>query len=351
MIKILYTIVCSSALAFGLPSYSQSLPSGEPTDDLAMPKYSPIATDGSYRPWDTPDSSTPVVKLSGPDSENHPAAVAIRDSLQSYLKGKDARFGIAVLIEGNDTISVNGYQPFAMASVYKFPQALALAEYCNKHNISFSDSIDISAEQLRPLTWSPMRERYGVKDLRLPISEVLAYSLQESDNNACDIIFSILGGPQKVDSLLQSWGHKDIRVLNTELEMLEHPAYGYSNTSTPIGMAVLMDDFDTKHCLGSPEMAEIARYLENCQTGKDRIVGAISKDAICGHKTGTGPLLPNGRIMTVNDCGYIRRIDGKRYSIAVFIAESGYDLDSTSAMICDISRIVKNELKRYISDD
>lgn len=337
-------ITFASAIAFG-----QS-PSTDMTQSSTAQKYSPIATDGSPRPWDTPDNSTPQVILSGPDSQNHPASLAIRDSLQNYLEDKDARFGIAVLIEGNDTISVNGHQPFAMASVYKFPQALALAEYCRKNGISFSDTIDIPAERLRPVTWSPMRERYGVKDLRLPISEVLAYSLQQSDNNACDIIFSMLGGPQKVDSLLQSWGHKDIRVLNTELEMLNHPAYGYSNTATPIGMAVLMDEFDTKHCLGSAEMAEIARLVENCQTGKERIVGSISKDAVCGHKTGTGPVLPNGRIMTVNDCGYVRRIDGKRYSIAVFVAESGYDLDTTEAMICDISRIVKNELKRYITD-
>lgn len=342
-------LIFAAAIAGAAVSHAQS-PDQVSEAPAAQPKYSPIATDGSPRPWDTPDAM-PQVILKGPGAANHPASVAIRDSLQSYLQDKDARFGIAVLIEGNDTISVNGHQPFAMASVYKFPQALALAEYCGKHGISFSDTIDIKAEQLRPETWSPMRKRFGVRDLRLPISEVLAYSLQESDNNASDIIFSILGGPQKVDSLLRSWGHRDIRVLNTEKEILEHPAYGYSNTSTPIGMAVLMDEFDTRHCLGSAEMAEIARLVENCRTGKDRIVGAISKDAICGHKTGTGPMLPNGRIMTVNDCGYVRRIDGKRYSIAVFVAESGYDLDTTSSMICDISRIVKNELKRYISDD
>lgn len=338
------TIIAMMACPFNLFSRASAC------EDPSHPEFSPIATDGSPRPWDTPDNTAPEVLLSGPDSDNHPASLAIRDSLQNYLKGKDARFGIAVLIEGNDTIAVNGHQPFAMASVYKFPQALALADYCHKNGISFSDTIDIPAERLRPETWSPMRERYGVTDLRLPISEVLAYSLQQSDNNACDIIFSFLGGPQKVDSLLQSWGHNDIRVITTELEMLNHPAYGYSNTSTPIGMAVLMDEFDTRHCLANAEMAEIASLMENCQTGKERIVGALSKDAVCGHKTGTGPILPNGRIMTINDCGYVRRIDGKRYSITVFIAESGYDLPTTEAMICDISRIVKNELKRYLSD-
>lgn len=338
--KTVTSLIAAVITALGaLPVCSQSA-------SVKLPEGSPIATDGSARPWDTSSISDPEVIVSIGEEGMHPAALAIRDSLARYIKGKDARFGIAVILEGNDTISVNGHKPFPMSSVYKFPQALALAEYCRKHNISFSDSIDIPAYRLLPDTWSPMRDRYGAKDLRLPISEVLAYSLQQSDNNACDILFTFMQGPEKVDSLMQSWGFKEIRVLNTEKEMKIHPAFGYSNTSSPIAMAALMDEFDTKHCLGSSEMAEIARLIENCETGKDRLVAALSKDAVCGHKTGTGPLLPNGRIMTINDCGYIRRIDGRRYTIAVFISESGYDMAKTESMIRDISRIVRNELKR-----
>ncbi|MDE6010918.1 MAG: class A beta-lactamase [Muribaculaceae bacterium] len=303
-------------------------------------------TGGERRPWDLDGRGAPAVLATAPGVACHPAACAIRDSLQNYIADKDARFGIAVILDTNDTISVNGRMHFPMASVCKFPQALALADYCRKAGISFSDSIDISASQMHPDTWSPMRDLYGVADVRLPISEVLGYSLQQSDNNACDALFSLMGGTQHTDSLMKKWGYDDVRVTNTEREMNEHIALGYSNTSTPIDMAMLMEDFDTKYCLGSAEMAEVAHLLENCETGKDRLVGAISKDAVCGHKTGTGPMLPNGRLMAVNDCGYVRRIDGLRYSIAVFVAESGYDLPTTSAMIRDISRIVRQCLSR-----
>lgn len=338
--KTVISIISAVIAAFSALSVSAQSAS------VKLPEGSPIATDGSARPWDTTSVTDPEVIVSSGEEGLHPAALAIRDSLAQYIKGKDARFGIAVILEGNDTISVNGHKPFPMASVYKFPQALALADYCKKHKISFSDTIDIPAYRMLPDTWSPMRERYGANDIRLPISEVLAYSLQQSDNNACDILFTILQGPEKADSLMQSWGFNEIRVLNTESEMKNHPAFGYSNTSSPIAMAKLMDEFDTKHCLGSAEMAEIARLVENCDTGKNRLVAALSKDAVCGHKTGTGPVLPNGRIMTINDCGYVRRIDGRRYTIAVFISESGYDMKTTESMIRDISRIVRNELKR-----
>ncbi|MDE6805985.1 MAG: class A beta-lactamase [Muribaculaceae bacterium] len=350
--KSLKSILISVFLLAGVAGLHSQSPRPEAAQSPAtQPKYSPIATDGSPRPWDVPDSSDPEVILSGPEAGSRPVSVAIRDSLQAYIAGKDARFGVAMLIEDSDTISINGHSPFPMASVYKLPQALAFAKYCKDHEISFSDTIYISPAHLLPDTWSPMRDRYGSDGVSLPISEVLAYSLQESDNNACDVIFDMMGGPATANALMEEWGFPDIRIINTEAEMQDHPGYGYSNTSTPISMALLLDNFDTKHCLGGSEMAEIARLLESCETGKDRLVKPLSKDAVCGHKTGTGPLLPNGRLMAVNDCGYVRRIDGPRYSIAIFIAESGYDMAATEAMICDISRIVKNELKRYISDD
>ena len=95
-------------------------------------------------------------------------------SLKTYVHDKDARIGVAVIINGKDTVSVKGKRDFPMLSVYKFPQALAVADYCHKHNISLNDTIRISADDLNPDTWSPMRDKYGRKDISLPLSEILA---------------------------------------------------------------------------------------------------------------------------------------------------------------------------------
>lgn len=44
--------------------------------------------------------------------------------------------------------------------------------------------------------------------------------------------------------------------------------------------------------------------------------------------------------MAMNDCGYVHLPDGHRYSIAVFIADSGYSLEATSQLIAWISAIM-----------
>ena len=52
---------------------------------------------------------------------------AIEVALQEYIQEKDARIGVAVIINGKDTVSVNGNRDFPMMSVVKFPLALTVA--------------------------------------------------------------------------------------------------------------------------------------------------------------------------------------------------------------------------------
>ena len=91
-----------------------------------------------------------------------------------------------------------------------------------------------------------------------------------------------------------------------------------------------------------PELAlEVKQMMETCETGKDRLAKPL-RDAniILGHKTGTGFSSPEGRLMAINAVGYVHLPDGRRYSIAVFIENSGYDLPQTEGMIAKISEIV-----------
>ncbi len=50
--------------------------------------------------------------------------------------------------------------------------------------------------------------------------------------------------------------------------------------------------------------------------------------------------------MAVNDVGYVHLPDGRRYSIAVFIADSGYDMKTTEGFVADISAIVYKHINR-----
>lgn len=266
---------------------------------------------------------------------------SIKQQLEEYVAAKDARIGIAVIVNDNDTIEVNGREPFPMLSVYKFPQALAVGDHCRRTGASFTDSIDIESAEIKENTWSPLREKYGVTNLRIPLRELLKLTLQQSDNNACDILFRYIGGTDVADSLITAWGFPEIKTLSTEDEMHQDTGLCYINSSTPLEMARLVNQFNDSIRATAPEYEEIARLMENCETGTDRLAAPFKgKDVIISHKTGTGDLNADGRIIAVNDCGYVVLPDGTRYAIAVFVSDSAYDMTETAKIIAQISELI-----------
>ena len=83
---------------------------------------------------------------------------------------------------------INATSRFPMYSVMKFPQALYVADFLIKNNIELNTEVMVRKDKLMQDTWSPMLKTFeGEK--AFTYSELLALSLQQSDNNACDILF------------------------------------------------------------------------------------------------------------------------------------------------------------------
>lgn len=275
--------------------------------------------------------------------------IALQQELKDYSEGKDANIGIAVIIDGADTVAVNGQNEFPMQSVYKFPIALVLAEHCRQNNLSIDHPVAIFPDDLHPDTYSPMTEKILASSsvltdtLMMPASELLGYMLQHSDNNASDIALRCLGSIDSIERYLSRIGISNVHVRNSEAEMHTDNTLCYANSATPVEMACLMDKFDCE--FNDSISLEIKRMMETCRTGMGRLAKPImGTDAVIGHKTGTGFTLPSGRIMAVNDAGYIHLPNGHRYAIAVFIENSGYDMAQTETIIAEISEIVYKAL-------
>lgn len=269
---------------------------------------------------------------------------SLQKELEEYMEGKDASIGVAVIIDRKDTIEVNGNREFPMLSVYKFPIAVALGDFLRLSDKIIPDTLTIHHSDLKPDTYSPMRDKYkGEESFQLTLEELLGYALQQSDNNASDILLKMMGGTDNAMLALRRLGIENINVMSTEEEMYEDNQRCYDNTATPIAMARLLDSFD--HDLNDLYTRKVKRLMETCATGVNRLAKPLTDtDAIIGHKTGTGFTLPNGRLMAVNDVGYVHLPDGRNYSIAVFIENSGYDIQQTEEIIAKISEIVYNHL-------
>ena len=272
----------------------------------------------------------------------NPADLSLEKKLTEFVKDKDARIGIAVISEDGDTIAINGNESFPMLSVYKFPQALAVTDFCIRNHISFSDTIHIDKSQIHPDTYSPLRKNYGIVDLRLPISELLGYSIQQSDNNACDILFNLIEGTEVSNTYISELGFPEIHLLSTEDEMHKDVSLCYENSSTPLEMCRLLSYFNKELRHSNPEYKYISNLMETCQTGLDRLPKGLKNGDLLGHKTGTGDINSDGKIIAINDVGYFQLSNGQKYSIAVFISDSNYNLETTSLLIGEISNMVAN---------
>lgn len=270
----------------------------------------------------------------------------LEDALKDYAVGKDARIGIAVIINGNDIVSVNGERDFPMMSVSKFPLALTIAHWIDAHGMSLNDSITFSEAALHENTYSPMLKKYGKSRNIMSIRELLEWSLVNSDNNAADILLNYIGGTSGATSIMRQIGLSDDIVIGaSEDDMHRDPYLSYLNRTTPLAMAQLFDRFNSEIRKISRAYSEISAMLEQCRTGLDRLAEPLlTTNATIGHKTGTGFPTPEGRISAINDCGYVNMPNGMRYSIAVFVVDSGYDMAATSAIIADISKIVWEQM-------
>ncbi|MCM1066788.1 MAG: class A beta-lactamase-related serine hydrolase [Muribaculaceae bacterium] len=268
------------------------------------------------------------------------AYTALTDELRTFVADKDATIGIALIIDSKDTVSVNGHRHFPMLSVYKLPIALALADKLTAEASAQIEPVLLTKADLRPDTYSPLRDRYASDDtLTTTLDSLLAYSLQLSDNNASDVLLAMAGGsPQVMSTLARQGLSQGIKVSNSEHEMHLDPTLCYSNSATPVAMATLLDRVDTE--ARGPLFDTIKKNLENCTTGTERLSRPLKgTGATIGHKTGTGFILPDGRLMAVNDAAYVHLPDGHRYTIAVFIENSGYSFAETEALIAAISEI------------
>lgn len=120
--------------------------------------------------------------------------VELDKQLKEVIAGQKAQIGIAVIINGKDTITLNNDVRYPMMSVFKFHQALSVVHYLEQKKLPLTTSVYIRKCDLHPNTYSPLRDKYPQGDINMTVKDLLTYTLQLSDNNACDILFDFTGG-------------------------------------------------------------------------------------------------------------------------------------------------------------
>lgn len=261
--------------------------------------------------------------------------------LRDFVRPYRAQVGVAVIIDHTDTVCLNDDADYPLLSVVKFHQALAVADRLHHEGLTLDAPVPVRRRDLRPGTYSPLRDRLGEADTVLTVRELLRYTMQLSDNNACDILFRRFGGPRATQRYLRGLGFRGFAIRHDEAAMHRRPRRCRANRTSPLDAARLVEYVRTHEMPGQECLDYVFRLMETCETGKDRLPAPLEgTGAIVGHKTGTGDADDQGRIVGTNDVGYVWRPGHHGYSIAVFVKDSEEPPATNAALIAGISRIV-----------
>ena len=265
----------------------------------------------------------------------------LRNEIKEYCNKYRATIGVSVVfIESSDTLSINGNKMFSMLSVYKLPIAMCVLNNVDKGVLTLNSYILISHEDMHPNTWSPLRDKLNGTDTSMHLTEIIKYSLIQSDNNCSDILLKAIGGVDAVQAYISQIGLPNIQVNNTEWQIFQSPNLIYNNQATPRDITTLLSKLYSNNLLSDLCFNFLWQTLTDCTTGNNRIRGKLPKHTEVAHKTGTSFTTKEGVTPAINDVGIITLPNGKHIAVAIFVSESRENREINEQIIADITEII-----------
>lgn|SRR5574344_280755 len=264
----------------------------------------------------------------------------IRKEISKIIRGKRATIGVALYdVQTGKTLNINGDKHFPMQSVFKFPIALKVLAEVDKGKMNLKDSIFITAKDLLPRTWSPIRDNYPEGNIKMPLSEIVRYTISQSDNNGCDILLHLLGGTSEVNNYLSSLGITEMKIKKTEAEQHLTPSAQFDNWTTPTCAIQLLKLFQEKKILSTDSRKFLWKTMTETSTGS--VKSQIPQDVIVAHKTGSA-FSPGSNV--VNDIGVMQMPDNRTILYAIFIMNSKESKEANYQVIADIAKVVCQQI-------
>ena len=263
----------------------------------------------------------------------------LRDTIDGILRNASGHIGVAIIGPGAaDTLTFNGNDRFPMQSVFKFPLALAVLDRVDKGILSLDQRIHLTKEQLAPNTWSPLRDKYPKADVDVTLDELLSYTVSRSDNNGCDILFGLIGGPYVVNRYIHAQGIQDISIVATEAAMHKDWSVQFRNWSSPSAMARLLQKFWKGNILSKTSTEYLRKLMIKSTTGPNKLRGGLPEKTVLAHKSGYSGVNDKGITAATNDVGVVVLPGGKHFIIAVFVSNSSADEKTNDAVTARIGR-------------
>jgi beta-lactamase class A len=265
---------------------------------------------------------------------------SLRTNIENIISKKNALVGVSIIgNNGEYTLSINSELHFPLQSVFKFHIALVVLSQIDEGKLSLDQKIKIEKKDLLPGLYSPIRNKYP-NGATLTVSEILKYTVSESDNVGCDVLLKLIGGPKVVEAYFIKNGFKDISIkINEEVQQANWDLQ-FQNWSTPNSANELLVNYyaNKKKLLSQKSYDFIWRIMKETTTGKKRLKGSLPGNTIVAHKTGSSGANEKGLTAAVNDIGIIFLPNGNYFFISVFVTNSKETEEVNEKIIADIAK-------------
>jgi beta-lactamase class A len=264
----------------------------------------------------------------------------LRQRIQQIIATKNAVVGVSIMgSNGKDTVSINADRHYPMQSVFKFHIALAVLSQIDKGKLSLEQKIEIKKSELIPGLYSPIRDKYP-QGTTLAISEILKYTVSESDNIGCDVLLRLLGGTQVVENYFTEKNFKDVAIKINEEVMQNNWDLQYQNWTTPKAVNEVLTTFyyNRKKLLSQSSHNFIWKIMKETSTGKNRLKGQLPEGTVVAHKTGWSGTNKEGLTAAVNDVGIVFLPNRQYFFISVFVTASKENDGTNEKIIADIAK-------------
>jgi beta-lactamase class A len=314
----------------------------------------------------------PPPPVSMPRSGTAPAE--LEPQIHELWRTFPGKTGVAILaLDGGWTISKRGDELFPQQSVSKLWVAMAVLDKVDKGEIKLDQMVRIGRDDLT-LFHQPIRARVLANgEIQESVQSLMEQSIVTSDCTANDSLLRLAGGPEAVrrfvaekglgqirfgagERLMQSeiagltwqqsyslgnnfWTARDALPFATRQAALNRYLANPSDGASPEAMVRALGRLSKGELLSSASTRLLLGMMERVTSGPNRLRAGVPMGWRFGHKTGTGQVL--GSISTgYNDVGIMIAPDGRRYAVAVMMADTTATVPQRMVMMQGVSGAV-----------
>jgi len=259
------------------------------------------------------------------------------DEWRRIAETTDGIVGAAALhLASEKRVSLNGDEPFSLASVCKLPIAMNMLALVDEGKLALNREIEVFEQDVVPQV-SDFATRWPTQR-RFPLNEMIELMVAHSDNTAVETLFRVGGGAPAMATRFREWKIDGVRVDRSErqcgIDRHRDPRFFLTDPrdkGTPNGTVQLLARLFRGEILSRASTKRMIEILKATTTFPTRLKGLLPPGTVVAHKTGSTSV-------STNDSGVIFLPSGGQLAVSVYIKASSRPDAAQDQVIARIAR-------------